>query len=63
MKPEDYERIIRELRAETRCLEKKNKELIMKLAAIKLITNHVYPVCPEKLQNIISECTNCKINQ
>lgn len=59
MKPEEYERIIKELRAEKRCLEEKNKDLIMKLSAIKIIINQINPVCSEKLNSMISECSSC----
>ena len=41
-------------------LELENKDLFMRLSAIKVITQKVNPVCSQKLEALLSECDTCK---
>jgi len=40
-------------------LEAENKDLLMRLSAIKVITTKITPVCSEKLQKMLEECEGC----
>lgn len=41
-------------------LKEQNKDLLMRLSAIKVIVTRVNPVCSEKLQQLLSICEGCK---
>lgn len=41
-------------------LELENKDLFMRLSAIKVITQKVNPVCSKKLEELLVECETCK---
>ena len=41
-------------------LEAENKDLHMRLSAIKVITQKMNPVCAEKLHALFIDCEGCK---
>lgn len=41
-------------------LEAENKDLRMRLSAIKVITMHISPVCSEKLSKLLEEAEKCQ---
>ena len=41
-------------------LEYENKDLAMRLSAIKVITQKISPICSQKLEALLSECEFCK---
>lgn len=48
------------LEQRVRELEAENKDLRMRLSAIKTITAKITPVCAEKLQRLLLGCEGCK---
>lgn len=44
---------------ENRVLKEENKDLFMRLAAIKTIINRVKPICSQKLESMLKECEEC----
>ena len=50
---------IEELSNEIRVLKDQNKDLIMRLSAIKVIVTKINPVCSEKLQQLLDTCNLC----
>lgn len=46
---------------EIRFLREQNKDLNMRLSAIKVITNKIHPVCSQRLQELLEECEGCKV--
>jgi len=46
--------------ARIRELEAENRDLMMRLSAIKVITTNIMPICADKLQKIFAECEGCK---
>ena len=51
---------VQELEKKIRLLEQENKDLLMRLSAIKVITQKVNPVCSKKLEELLLECEHCK---
>ena len=41
-------------------LEAENKDLQMRLSAIKVIVTKINPVCSEKLQKLLEACEGCQ---
>ena len=45
---------------ENRVLKEENKDLFMRLSAIKTIINKVNPICSQKLESMLNECEDCR---
>ena len=45
---------------EISALKSQVQDLMMRLSAIKVITQKISPVCSEKLQKLFEECEGCK---
>jgi hypothetical protein len=48
------------MKNEIMILKEQNKDLLMRLCAIKTIVTKVNPVCSEKLQQLLDVCEGCK---
>ena len=48
------------IEARVKELEAENKDLLMRLSAIKVMVTRISPVCSEKLQKLFEDCEGCK---
>ena len=44
---------------EIRFLREQNKDLTMRLSAIKVIVSKITPICSDKLQQLLETCEGC----
>jgi hypothetical protein len=49
-----------DLATENRLLREENKQLRMKLSAIKVMLLHEQPLCADKLRTALTQCKGCK---